>query len=98
VNRLRVPPAHAADPPSEDEAAAAIAAHGVSVGTGAPARFVQAHADAVRLAALDARHLGTLAARAQDRVPIVRVPELPKDVHDVASLAKLSELLMSGGV
>jgi anion-transporting ArsA/GET3 family ATPase len=98
VNRLRVAPAHAADPPTEIEVAAAIERRGLAVEAGAPARFVEAHADAVRLASLDSLHLGTLEERARDRVPVVRVPELPKDVHDVASLAKLSELLMSGGV
>ena len=98
VNRLRIAPAHAADPPMEAEVAAAIEGRGLAVEAGAPARFLRAHADAVRLASLDALHLGPLLERAHDRVPIVRVPELPKDVHDVASLAKLSELLMSGGV
>ncbi len=98
VNRLRVPPAFADDPPSEREAAEAIAERGLELGENAPSRFVQAHADAARLAALDAIHVRALQERARGNVPIVRIPELPKDVHDLDSLAKLARLLMSGGV
>jgi hypothetical protein len=39
-----------------------------------------------------------LGERAQGRVPIVRVPELPSDVHDLEHLNELAETLMKGGV
>ncbi len=98
VNRLRIAPPFAGDPPSEREAAEAIAAHGLAIGPDGPSRFVRAHADAVRLAALDAMHVRALEDRSSGRVPIVRIPELPRDVHDLDSLAKLADLLMAGGV
>ena len=98
VNRMRLPPPFADDPPTERDAAEAIATRGLAFEENAPSRFVQAHADAARLAALDAIHLRALLARTNGNVPIVRIPELPRDVHDLESLAKLSGLLMSGGV
>ena len=98
VNRFRMPPPSADRPPSEKEAAAAIDAHKLLLDDDAPARLVQAHADAVRLAALDALHVHLLGERAQGRVPIVRVPELASDVHDLTRLGEVAETLMSGGV
>ena len=58
----------------------------------APARLVEAHSDAAKLAALDARHLRALDATA-GRTPIVRVPELETDVHDIKLLARLADVL-----
>jgi len=98
VNRFRMPPPGADTPPSEKEAAAAIDAHKLLLDDDAPARVVHAHADAVRLAALDALHVHLLGERAQGRVPIVRVPELASDVHDLTRLGEVAETLMSGGV
>jgi anion-transporting ArsA/GET3 family ATPase len=98
VNRFRLPPRAADDPPSEHDAAAAIAAHALVLDADAPSRLVQAHADASHLAALDARHVRDLNARAKGRVAIVRIPELSTDVHDLTSLGLLSEMLMAGGV
>jgi hypothetical protein len=73
-----------------------VAAHGLKLEEDAPGRIVHAHADAVRLAALDAHHVRALDERAGEKVPIVRVPELPADVHDLPSLAALGETLMAG--
>jgi anion-transporting ArsA/GET3 family ATPase len=98
VNRFHVPPPAADAPPSEGDAAEAIAARALALDADGPSRLVRAHADAVRLAALDALHIRGLDERAERRVPIVRIPELPSDVHDLDSLAALSEMLMSGGV
>ena len=98
VNRFRLPPPAADEPPSEKEAASAIAAHAVTLEKGAASRLVQAHSDAVRLAMLDAMHVRGLNERAKGKVPIVRIPELPSDVHDLTSLRRLSDMLMSGGV
>ena len=50
-------------------------------------------ADAVKIAALDARHLRVLEATAK-KTPIVRVAELDTDVHDIALLATLSDVLV----
>jgi anion-transporting ArsA/GET3 family ATPase len=98
VNRVRLPPPLADAPPSEQEAAEAIAARGLVLDDDAPSRLVRAHADAMRLADLDAMHVRGLDARAKGRVPIVRIPELPSDVHDLRSLGELSAMLMSGGI
>jgi anion-transporting ArsA/GET3 family ATPase len=98
VNRFRLPPPAADTPPSERDVAEAIAARGLLLDEDGPSRLVRAHADAVRLSALDALHVHALHERAKAEVPIVRIPELPNDVHDMASLGKLSDMLMAGGV
>jgi anion-transporting ArsA/GET3 family ATPase len=98
VNRFRVPPLSADAPPTEADAAEAIAARRLALEEGAPARLVQAHADAVRLAALDARHVSALGQRANGAVPVVRVRELASDVHDLKRLGEIAEQLMQGGV
>jgi anion-transporting ArsA/GET3 family ATPase len=84
--------------PTERDASQAIAARGLRLGTDAGARVLQAYADAVRLAALDEHHLRNLRARSGGLVPIVRVPELATDVHDLKNLGAISEMLMRGGV
>jgi anion-transporting ArsA/GET3 family ATPase len=98
VNRFRLPPPAAGAPPTEGDAALAIAEHGLRLEEGAPLRVARAHADAVRLAALDALHLRGLGECAKGRVPIVRVPELASDVHELRNLAEIAETLMRGGV
>ena len=98
VNRFRVPPPAADAPPGVEQAREAIAARGLTLDEDAPARLLQAHADAVRLAALDAMHVRGLDERARGQVPIVRVPELPSDVHDLQKLGGLAETLMRGGI
>jgi hypothetical protein len=59
---------------------------------------VRAHADATRLAALDDHHVRDLRTRAAHNVPIVRVPELASDVHDLRNLGAIADMLMRGGV
>ncbi|MGH7295911.1 MAG: ArsA family ATPase, partial [Polyangiaceae bacterium] len=86
VNRFRVAPPSADQPPSPGEAAAAVARRSLQLDEDAPARLVRAHADAVQLAQLDAMNVRLLDQRAKGRVPIVRVPELPTDVHDLHNL------------
>jgi anion-transporting ArsA/GET3 family ATPase len=97
VNRFHVPPPRAAEGVTEADAAAGIAARGLRLEDDAPSRLVRAHVDAVKLAALDARHLRALDA-ASGTTPIVRVAELETDVHDLQLLAQLGELLINGGV
>lgn len=94
VNRFRVPPVHAGEAVSAEEVAGAVKARGVALDDDAPARLVRAHSDATKLAALDAFYVKSLDARANGRVPIVRVPELASDVHDLTLLAKLADMLV----
>ena len=97
VNRFHLPPARAAEGVTDADALAAITSRGLALEDDAASRIVRAHADAVKLAALDARHLRVLDA-ASGETPVVRVAELETDVHDLRLLAKLGEVLMSGGV
>jgi hypothetical protein len=94
VNRMRKPPAHAGETVSVDEVTEAIRASGVKLDDDAASRLVTAHADATKLAALDALHVNKLDARSGGGVPIVRIPELPTDVHDLTMLGALGELLL----
>ena len=98
VNRFRKPPPRADDPPSIASATEAAAKHGLRLDDSGPERLVRAHADAVRLSRLDALHVQLLDDRAKGGVPIVRVPELATDVHDLPMLSRVAEMLMSGGV
>lgn len=101
VNRFRMPPKLAGRAIPLVDIEAAITEHAVSLEGEGAERLSQAHQDATKLAHLDAFHVRALDARAQapDRkaVPIVRVRELPSDVHDVKLLAQVAELLMCGG-
>ena len=98
VNRFRLPPMWTDAPPHDSDASAAIAAHGLHLEEGAPERVVRAHGDAVRLAMRDAANVQSLRERASHEIPIVRVPELASDVHDLKNLRDIAELLMSGDV
>lgn len=96
VNRFHLPPPLAADGVTAEDAAKGIAARGLALEEDAPDRLVRAHSDAGRLAALDAAHVRVLSAAAND-TPIIRVAELETDVYDLALLARLSDVLVSGG-
>src|SRR5438309_1058681 len=96
VNRFHLPPPRP-EGVTEADAAAGIAARGLELEDDAAARLVQAHVDAVKLAALDARHVRALDV-AGSTTPIIRVAELETDVHDLRLLAQLGDVLMSGGV
>jgi anion-transporting ArsA/GET3 family ATPase len=98
VNRFRTPPPRADEKISGQDAKEAIAARKLALDDDAPDRLVHAHADAVKLAALDAYYIRLLDERSHKSVPIVRVPELASDVHDIKLLATLAETLASGGV
>jgi anion-transporting ArsA/GET3 family ATPase len=97
VNRFRMPPAGPGAPATAEEAGAAIREAGVSLDDDAPERVARAHSDAFRLAALDALHTERLAPYAGQKGRVVRIPELPSDVHDVGLLAQLADLLVAGG-
>lgn len=94
VNRFHLPPSFAAV--TEAAARAGIAAAHVTLEDDAPARLVQAHADAGRVAALDAAQVRVLGTSA--KMPVVRVAELDTDVHDLKLLVQLSDTLLAGGV
>lgn len=94
VNRLHVAPPGAQKPATLAEAKAAIHAAGLDalLGDDGGERVARAHADAFALAELDARNIRALADVRGD-APVVRVPELASDVHDVGLLAKLADTL-----
>ena len=98
VNRFRMAPPGASSTIGEKEVADALAKRGVVLEERAPERLVQAYRDAVRLAALDTLHVKDMAARANGRVPVVRVPELASDVHDLKHLVAISKMLTTGGI
>jgi anion-transporting ArsA/GET3 family ATPase len=98
VNRFRGGGGGDASPPGEGDVAAAMARLGVSLDDGGPERLLRAHADAERLASLDAVHVEALRKHVEGSVPIVRVPELAADVHDLSSLGAVAAKLMDGGV
>ncbi len=72
--------------------------HGIIKEPDLASRVEQAHADAVKLAQLDAFFLEQLAQHVDERVPVIRVPEFATDVHDVAMLARVARTLEAGGV
>lgn len=92
VNRVRQAP-RALDGADESAVRRELDKDGIGLDEGGAGRLLQAHADAVKLAALDARNLEGLAARTGGDVPIVRIPELPSDVYDVRLLAELASML-----
>jgi hypothetical protein len=98
VNRFHLPPSGPAVAATASDTKKAIADLHVALDEDAPDRVARAHADHFRLAALDASWVRVLKEPAETGVPIVRVPELSSDVHDVVLLAKLADTLMSGGV
>jgi anion-transporting ArsA/GET3 family ATPase len=99
VNRFRLPPARATEGVTAAEAKDALGKSGLTLEDEGPERLVRAHQDQVRLAQLDALNVRGLAGKAKSGdVPIVRVPELASDVHDVKLLAEVGEILMKGGV
>ncbi len=101
VNRYHLPPAAPPGvqaPPTERDVSRSIESHGLRLEADGPSRVVRAHADAIRLAALDDHHVRDLRTRAARDVPIVRVPELASDVHDLKNLGEIAEMLMRGGV
>ncbi len=96
VNRMRRAPAFAGKVTVEN-AAAGVKKHGLTLEDDAAARIFQAHEDASKMAALDARNVEAITAAATHGVPVVRVAERATDVHDVRMLASLGEVLLAGG-
>ncbi|HVJ89241.1 MAG TPA: ArsA-related P-loop ATPase [Labilithrix sp.] len=97
VNRFHLPPPFSDRGVTVADAAKGCAERGLVLDDDAPERLVHAHGDAVKIAALDASHVQALTTSAGG-LPTVRVAELETDVHDIALLAKVSDVLMTGGV
>ena len=97
VNRLRVPPQGASRPATVREAADAAARAGLqdSLGDDGGDRLARSHADAFALATLHPPNVAALADVTKG-AHVVRIPEKPSDVHDVAMLADLADTLLVG--
>ena len=95
VNRFHLPPAFP-EGVSEEAARSGIASTHLALEDDAPSRLVQAHADAVKVASLDAAQVRALAT--MTKTPVIRIAELDTDVHDLQLLVQLSDALMAGGV
>ncbi len=102
INRFHMPPPHAGETISQASVAEAIGTAKLALEEDAPERLLVAHADATKLADLDRVHVRALDDRARGAggttIPLVRVPELASDVHDLVLLGELADILMSGGV
>ena len=93
VNRFRLPPPHATTAVAMADVKSAIADRHLALDDDAPERLLKAYADAVKLAALDAFYVKALDAGNAGAVPIVRIPELASDVHDLRLLSSLARML-----
>ncbi|MFO0676098.1 MAG: ArsA-related P-loop ATPase [Polyangiaceae bacterium] len=98
VNRFRVPPPFADRGLTPEDAHRGLASKGLVLEEGAEERIVTAHADATHLSRLDAHTLRALDEWTRDGTPVVRIPELSSDVHDLVLLGRLADTLMRGGV
>jgi anion-transporting ArsA/GET3 family ATPase len=96
VNRMRRAPSFSGKVTAAD-AEAGITKHGLTLEDDAAARLYEAHQDATKMAALDARNVEAITAAATHGVPVVRVAERSTDVHDVKMLAALGDVLLQGG-
>jgi anion-transporting ArsA/GET3 family ATPase len=98
INRYRLPPPFAGNAPVPvADIAAQLRNHAISLEDDVGERLSQAHVDALKLSSLDARFVSMLDSQVKRGVPLVRVPELSSDVHDVRLLTVLADTLMAGG-
>jgi len=98
VNRLHLHPRGPDQLGTEAEARVAMDARNVVLDEDGPARLLRAHRESFQLAQVDERNLRVLDASSTSGAPVVRVPELASDVHDIRLLAKLADVLVAGGV
>jgi anion-transporting ArsA/GET3 family ATPase len=94
VNRLHVAPRGASSTATIAQAKEAIDRADLAsvLGDDGPERVVHAHHDAFALAELDARNIKAL-DDVRGSAPLVRVPALASDVHDIDLLAELANTL-----
>ena len=99
LNQVHSAPRGAAEDPatgSRAEAfAASLRASGAPLDDDAGERVARAYVDAHAVAARDALLLADLARTWSSTMPVLRVPRLSHDVHDVALLGQVSELLLT---
>ncbi|CAN5382496.1 ArsA family ATPase [soil metagenome] len=99
VNRLHVAPPGPHRIATEPEITSAFVQAKVMLEDDGPKRIARAHHEAFLLAQLDERHLrAQLRDVAMSGAPIVRIPELASDVHDLELLAHIGDLLIGGAV
>jgi anion-transporting ArsA/GET3 family ATPase len=83
--------------PAEEEIQRAIVRHAVALGADAPRRIVQALDEERELATHDAQHVAELEQirtnLAVGGTPLIRLPALPSDVHDVRTLLGIAAVL-----
>jgi anion-transporting ArsA/GET3 family ATPase len=94
VNRLHREPRGR---PTEEQVREAIARQGATLGPAGPERVLEAVSDEVALAELDRKNLAGLVSSLpsspeKDR-PLIRIPALPSDVHDLGTLASVASVL-----
>lgn len=75
--------------------AASVVAAGGALEEDAGERIATAYVDAHRIAERDAKLLADLARDWSSTMPVLRVPRLAQDVHDVGLLGQVSELLLT---
>jgi anion-transporting ArsA/GET3 family ATPase len=94
LNRLhQMPPSR----PTEDQVQGAIERHGVNLSADAPARVLRAVEEERELATLDSMHVQELeqirTKLSASGAPLIRLPALPSDVHDVRTLLGIAAVL-----
>jgi hypothetical protein len=80
--------------PTQEDVVRAMDRHGLVLDDDGPARLLRAHADAVRLASMDRRHLLRLDVPALEGVPIVEVAERDGDIQNLRALFDLATVLV----
>lgn len=80
--------------PNESDVSAALSANQLELGAGGAARIVAAARDEQQLADLDSMHLSALDDRSGHGVTVVKVPDFPRDIHDVSRLAWVADVLV----
>jgi anion-transporting ArsA/GET3 family ATPase len=94
LNRVhQMPPSR----PSEQEVGEAIARHTLALAADAPARILRAVDEERELATRDASHVAELeeirSRLSVNATPLIRLPALPSDVHDVRTLVGIAAVL-----
>jgi anion-transporting ArsA/GET3 family ATPase len=83
--------------PTEAQILEGVRSHGLSLRADAPSRIARAVQDEFALADRDARHLVALeqvrAKLSATGAPLIRLPALPSDVHDVRTLSGIAAVL-----
>jgi anion-transporting ArsA/GET3 family ATPase len=99
LNQVHLAPRGAAEDPAAGPRAEALAsslrASGAPLDDDAGERVAKAYVDAHAIAGRDALLLDDLARAWSSTMPVLRVPRLSHDVHDVGLLGQVSEILLT---